>query len=88
MLLNLLSKRGDNGILRDVETVCANLLDRLREDILDRSRGVDELYAVRFLGSDGTKSLVNTLLEGHALGFHAICRAAAAIRSAACSGVM
>ena len=58
----------------NVETVRANQLDRLREDVCDRRSGVDELYAVWLLGSNGTKSLIDALLEGHALGLHAIRR--------------
>ncbi len=61
--------------MRNVETVRANLLDRLRKDFLDGRSGVDELYAVWLLGSNGAKSLVDTLLECHAFGLHAICRA-------------
>ena len=75
MLLGLLGKRGGNGVLRNVETVRANLLDRLLEDFLDGRGGVDELYAIWLLGSNGAKSLVNTLLECHALCLHAIRRA-------------
>ena len=75
MLLGLLGKRGDDGILRDIETVRANLLDRLREDILDRRSGVDELYAVWLLGGNGTKTLIDALLEGYALCLHAVGRA-------------
>lgn len=56
MLLGLLGKRGGDSILRNVETVRANLLDRLLEDFLDGRSGVDELYAVWLLGSNGAKS--------------------------------
>ena len=83
MLLGLLGKRGGDGVLGNVETVRANQLDRLREDVCDRRSGVDELYAGGFLGSDSAKSLVDALL--------ASMRSAApraAMRSAACSGVM
>lgn len=56
MLLGLLGKRGGNGFLRNVETIRANLLDRLLEDFLDGRSGVDELYAVWLLGSDCAKA--------------------------------
>ena len=76
MLLGLLGKRGGDGVLRNVETVRANQLYRLREDFLDGRGGVDELYAIWLLGGNAAKSLVNTLLERHALGLHAIGRTA------------
>ena len=44
------------------------------EDFLDGRSGVDELYAIWLLGSNGAKSLIDTLLEGHALGLHAVGR--------------
>ena len=75
MLLGLLGKRGGNGVLGDIEPVRADLLDRLRKDFLDGRGGVDELYAGGFLGGNAAKSLVNALLERHALCLHAICRA-------------
>lgn len=75
MLLGLLGKRGGNGVLGDIETVRADLLDRLRKDFLDGRGGVDELYAAWLLGGNAAKSLVNALLERHALCLHAICRA-------------
>ena len=52
-----------------------NLLDRLCEYVLDGRGRVDELYAVWLLGGNCAKTLVDTLLEGHALSLHAICRA-------------
>ncbi|MFR2626836.1 MAG: hypothetical protein ACLS89_04525 [Collinsella sp.] len=55
MLLGLLGKRGGDSILRNVETVRANLLDRLLEDFLDGRGGVDELYAVWLLGGNCAK---------------------------------
>ena len=75
MLLGLLGKRGDDGVLRNVETVRANLLDRLPEDLLDGRGGVDKLYAIWLLGGNCAKALVDTLLECHAFCLHAICRA-------------
>ena len=88
MLLGLLGKRGGDSILRNDETVRANLLDRLLEDFLDGRSGVDELYAVWLLGSNGAKSLVNALLEGYAFCSMRSAAPRAAMRSAACSGVM